>query len=156
MGKYTIDGKWKYNVNRNRLKLEPLELYCRQSLSKSFLVNPELIIDEVIDRIIFTMRQELIYTISNADTKAIVFETKNPSSWWQHLKRDHFPKWFVKKFPIQYVTITHNYTVEVKQILPEAPIFENSFPYMMLTEIDSMSNISDIELKSIIKVKTNN
>lgn len=25
-----------------------------------------------------------------------------PSSWWQHFKRDHFPAWALKRWPVKY------------------------------------------------------
>lgn len=37
-----------------------------------------------------------------------------PTSWWQHLKRDHFPHWLIRLFPVQYtqasklVTTSHS------------------------------------------------
>lgn len=27
---------------------------------------------------------------------------KVPSSWWQHFKRDHFPAWALKRWPVKY------------------------------------------------------
>lgn len=29
-----------------------------------------------------------------------------PASWWQHFKRDCLPAWFVKRWPVKYVTVT--------------------------------------------------
>lgn len=27
---------------------------------------------------------------------------ETPSSWWQMLKKEHFPKWFLKRYPVKY------------------------------------------------------
>lgn len=36
-----------------------------------------------------------------------------PLNWWQHLKKDHAPEWFVKKWPVKYKTETHVITGHV-------------------------------------------
>jgi len=35
-----------------------------------------------------------------------------PKDWWQHLKRDHAPEWFIKRWPVKYkdsykLVVTH-------------------------------------------------
>lgn len=30
-----------------------------------------------------------------------------PSNWWERLKKDHAPRWFLKRFPVRYDTTTY-------------------------------------------------
>jgi len=31
-------------------------------------------------------------------------EYSYPSNWFEHLKQDHFPKWFTDRYPVKYTT----------------------------------------------------
>ena len=43
---------------------------------------------------------------------------KIPKNWWQHLKQDLFPKFLLKRFPVQYLDLTTDikYVVDGTQI----------------------------------------
>jgi hypothetical protein len=51
-------------------------------------------------------------------------QIKFPASWWQHLKLDHFPEWFKKKWPVVYdiQNVKLNINVETVTMYPEANI----------------------------------
>lgn len=44
----------------------------------------------------------------------IDFVSSAPRSWWQMLKRDYFPKWFVRKFPVKYKDDRHSRKVRTQ------------------------------------------
>lgn len=49
--------------------------------------------------------------------KPIQFEAY-PTSWWQMLKRDHAPKWFLNRFPVKSKTVT----IDAKVFYPNLKI----------------------------------
>jgi len=40
-----------------------------------------------------------------------------PTTWWDHFKRDHMPKWFVERYPVQYTT--HSKRLDAKAMFPQ-------------------------------------
>lgn len=49
--------------------------------------------------------------------KPITFDAF-PTSWWQMLKRDHAPKWFLKRFPVKSKAVT----IDAKVLYPDLKI----------------------------------
>lgn len=45
-----------------------------------------------------------------------------PATWWQHFKRDHFPNWLVRRFPVRTIALTATLTCVPKAIYPRAKI----------------------------------
>lgn len=66
-----------------------------------------------------------------------VHEWKYPSSWWQHLKRDHFPKWLLDRYPVQYTTNTVVLTGEAMYPDYRPPHGFNE-PFYMIREVDGL------------------
>lgn len=60
-----------------------------------------------------------------------------PSSWWEHLKRDHAPKWFLKFYPVKEYDEKVKLSVEFERYAtyPEADIeLPSKFGTMYLYE----------------------
>lgn len=45
-----------------------------------------------------------------------------PSSWWQMFKKQYFPKWLLKSFPIKYITLKRKVIFKVYELYPKLPI----------------------------------
>ena len=41
----------------------------------------------------------------------------HPTTWWDHFKRDHFPKWLLAKYPAKYTT--ESVTLDARAIYPD-------------------------------------
>jgi len=53
-----------------------------------------------------------------------------PATWWQHLKRDSAPEWFLRRFPVQHETITKTVVCHL-----DAQLLERAREYLQKTEI---------------------
>lgn len=47
-----------------------------------------------------------------------------PSTWWQHLKRDHFPAWLLRRFPVEMTKVPFEYETNLRV----CPHSDTSFP----------------------------
>lgn len=45
-----------------------------------------------------------------------------PATWWQHLKADHFPGWFRRRWPVRYHQTQVDFAYQVFQTFPEADV----------------------------------
>ena len=50
----------------------------------------------------------------------VVFQV--PSSWFQMLKKEHAPLWFLKRYPIKYDSIRRKVKVKMSAAYPKLPI----------------------------------
>jgi hypothetical protein len=81
-----------------------------------------------------------IETLKNSMTNAIVLKLRGflmgeklreerkdwkvsyPSSWWQMFKRQYFPKWLLKRFPVRHTTLKRKVVFKVYELYPKLPI----------------------------------
>jgi hypothetical protein len=49
------------------------------------------------------------------DKEAVYWSKKFPATWWQMWKQDKAPKWFVRRYPVEYKTHTYKRTVTFKR-----------------------------------------
>lgn len=62
------------------------------------------------------------------ESEEIHWEVKVPKTWWQHFKLSHMPDWFIKKYPVQYETITKHFKMDYKALFPKAPVISSLGP----------------------------
>jgi hypothetical protein len=72
---------------------------CQVSYTRDFLMKKWLFHFRA-----FLAAKEKEDTQRREDTDQEVIES--PSSWWEMLKRDHAPVWFLRRYPVQYDTRT--------------------------------------------------
>lgn len=58
--------------------------------------------DFLTDGIVYTITTNILRQKIHEDKEKIAFIYSFPSNWWEHLKADHAPQWFIKKYPIKY------------------------------------------------------
>jgi len=62
--------------------------------------------DYILNGMKLQLREE-IWTERLQDTAhELKFEVSYPATWWQHFKQMHFPKWLLKRFKIQWKTVS--------------------------------------------------
>lgn len=49
-------------------------------------------------------------------------EVSHPATWWQHLKADHLPAWFRRRWPVRYRKIAVDFDYRILQTYPEADV----------------------------------
>lgn len=63
-----------------------------------------------------------------------------PSSWWQHLKYEHAPGWFIDRWPVQYDRATLTVYLERWATYPEANVrHDKRLGNMVVQDIASQS-----------------
>ncbi len=89
------------------------------------------------DRMISRLEMDVLTRKLVDKTYETVETYKLPTSWWQHLKRDYFPEWFKRKWPVKETEHTVKLKVEFERYAtyPEADIeMPNRFGEMYLYE----------------------
>lgn len=56
-------------------------------------------------------------------TITVEFTFRQPKTWWQHFKQEHFPAWLLRRFPVEYSFQTEKKTVEFDRTF----VFPNAY-----------------------------
>lgn len=91
-------------VKTRRIVLDRFKIAAEQYLSRDVFLQDEKLesfIDHSVDAMVLRLRA---YCLGKKQETARVYF---PSSWWQHLKRDHAPKWFKQRFPVKETVFTY-------------------------------------------------
>jgi hypothetical protein len=104
------------DVQIKTIELETVWFNLAASINESLFVKP-LDFSNYAKGLLLEIRK---YVWSQKlESKTVKLEIKVPTSWWQHLKQDHFPQWAVKKWPVRYKTESKSYQFDVKALFPE-------------------------------------
>lgn len=110
--------------------LEDLEI----NLGKDFLSN----------RIQYRLEFSLLNNKIADDTYKCYFTYKEPQTWFEHLKKDKAPKWFLRKFPVKYNTIkktrTVNFTRYAQYPKANIKVRNNQYVYLQLGEYERIED----------------
>ncbi|MFK5882923.1 MAG: hypothetical protein QM489_01130 [Candidatus Izemoplasma sp.] len=82
-------------------QLETIQLKVRQELSEVALKDKRFNLEVLVNDLVGTITLELTTLFSCETIPTPSF--KYPKDWWNHFKQDKMPKWFIKKFPIEYI-----------------------------------------------------
>lgn len=82
-----------------RIKLKLCHTYSGETLATLRIANYS---DSLADRV----TKAFIMTVYAQDLQEQTEVIRTPLTWWDHLKADHAPEWFDKRFPPKYETIT--------------------------------------------------
>lgn len=100
---------------------EPFALHQQKVVAQAImakrLIEADFEISDVHDRMLEQVRYTLSHRVleeklvekehsaevtAHAKVSAVAFVTMDfPRSWWQHLKRDHFPAWWKRRWPVK-------------------------------------------------------
>jgi len=89
-------------------KTFPSELISRSNLEIASFLEPEF------DRIVLELRAYL------ASEKLSCIDIKHPKDWWQAFKERWFPKWLLRRYPVQY----HEEHYDVRAFYPKVSLPE--------------------------------
>lgn len=77
-----------------------------------------------VDTLIEPLTDELIVRLNahiyGEEMGTHTFQT--PTTWWDHLKQDHAPGWFLKRYPVKYTKTTLRGTALFPEYLPPRDI----------------------------------
>ena len=97
------------SVTHQHISCERFQLAFKQALPEAPLLSINLSVDTIKQRI----TQQCIYAFRTwLLAKTHVTETQDiPTSWWQHWKRDHAPRWLTRRWPVHterlYLKVVH-------------------------------------------------
>jgi hypothetical protein len=61
--------------------------------------------EQILDQVIWEFRT---WMLKKAHEKQIAHNTiLVPLTWWDHLKQDYLPNWFIQRYPVKYKTIEY-------------------------------------------------
>ena len=109
-------------IQMKRYLIKKVEIGLNTVVPRHFLMNAEIdkFADYMTDDLIFRFRSYLAGT--NRQTESIEQTVKVPLSWWDHVEERFAPKWFLKRWPVQYRTIEVKKVVTVTNICPHIEV----------------------------------
>lgn len=105
-----------------RYLIEKVEIGIQWQIPRHVLLNATL--DQALgyasDEILYRLRSYLAG--SKSETERVDQIIRVPLSWWDHVKERFAPKWFLKRWPIQYRTIEIKRVVTITNICPHIEV----------------------------------
>jgi len=109
-----------YSQDFKSITLEKCRMAFEQILSADQLAQLEIIPPrEMFGGLAFRVERSSFGEHKREDVE-VQFEF--PSSWWQHFKQQHFPKWLLKRFPVVMKKHRGKYRVDARFYFPDLPI----------------------------------
>lgn len=112
---YYFNGTPYYQTQRH--VLERKRIAVRKAVSDELLYHAKFDTERhVWDQMLYEMTSYVLAERLAPDTckMEIKPEFEFPASWWQHLKRDHFPAWFKERWPVRNAVVVRRYVGEVR------------------------------------------
>lgn len=76
------------------------------SMLEMSMIRDRTVLNMRVDSLLRSMVYELrSFVVGN--TKEETSTTITPRTWWEMLKRDHFPQWLLERFPVRYDVHEH-------------------------------------------------
>lgn len=98
MGKDFLD--FVYLSQNQTLTLQPITFHSSKVFSEEEIkMVPKLeLTRNILNNIVMDLTMELQKEFIEPDVKKINIEISTPKTWFQHFKKDNFPKWLLKNF----------------------------------------------------------
>lgn len=90
----------------------PLHKFCAESTSGAFLLHTHKI--EALNEIVYRLVGIIVREIEHSDS--ITLSVKIPATWWQHLKHSHAPNWFIKRYPVRWISIEKHFEFDLETV----------------------------------------
>ena len=124
----------------SKVILKKLKVVMLHSISSAVWSGSKLQIDNIIEtfekqfRLVLYLPSEHVKTIKGYTTVCV------PETWIDHLRRDSFPNFLNKKYPIKYKFERRYYEHEVGAIYPKLPIV---FPKQEIRYYNTNNEVCD-------------
>lgn len=123
-------------VRIQKILLDVVRYNMNLSVDRDFLnpLNTEVYLD---DRLAVIGR-ELIIRLEHkiASQKLDTIVMCKPKTWFDHLKQDHFPKWFKKRFPVRYDYEEY----EVSALYPKIALMDEH-PFIQVSKLQNVTRV---------------
>lgn len=113
-------------VTNTQITLEKLRMGASKVVGSSVVDSMRLsesIMPEI-EGVVYNISLDLLASKLADDKYKAHFYYKVPATWFQHLKKSHAPKWFNRRYPVQYTDKKMTKTVHFKryETYPQANI----------------------------------
>jgi hypothetical protein len=107
--------------NRTEVKLRQLRRYISEFFSEEVLSTLTIESEHLIDR--FGQRLTALIDLPMEPLKTCreVARCEVPKGWFDHLRNEHFPNLFARRWPINYKTIEIPVEIEIGAVYPKLP-----------------------------------
>lgn len=84
--------------------LERIRFMLAQRVTAGYMerIKVDVDMDWLLGDMVIRFEKELLGEIVGTQEHTVMVDV--PSSWWQHLKEDHFPQWYVRRWPVLHKT----------------------------------------------------
>ena len=65
-------------------------------------ISCKIKLDDILREKIFELRRKVWAECLQTESKTVTHEFFSPRTWWQHFKKEKFPKWLLKKYPVDF------------------------------------------------------
>lgn len=105
----------------SKVLLSRLRQVAKMSLGDHAIDKMDLRVlrDDMTDSILFALRTEVMTERLSDREKTIIFEY--PATWWEHLKKEMAPRWFLKRYPVKFSKYTQKIRFEEIALYPMLP-----------------------------------
>lgn len=90
----------------------PLHRFCAEATTGAFILHTNKV--DALNEIVYQLVGTIVREIEHSDK--ITLSIKVPATWWQHLKHSHAPCWFVKRYPVKWITIEKHFEFDLETI----------------------------------------
>lgn len=112
--------------SETRLTLERIKMYVAKNIGSSMADSMEVSKQVMmgVEGMVYQLRVDVLASKLADDKYKAHFYYKVPATWFQHLKKTHAPKWFNRRYPVQYTDKKMTKTVQFKryETYPQANI----------------------------------
>ena len=89
-------------VTQSEIVLTKIKKAMTINLGHTSLESLNIIVADFIGGKLVQASFDVLATKIAEDNYKAKFDWQFPSSWWQYLKQDKAPQWFVKRYPVKY------------------------------------------------------
>lgn len=98
------------------IELEKWEIGLQEYISEDAFLDPSITLEREA-RVLKMKLRDFVW--SEPQRKHEIFAAY-PDTWWQHFKRDYFPEWALRRWPVRYRRETA--TFDIRVIYPDLKI----------------------------------
>jgi len=84
------------------VELEALKFKIEKILPTIQEVDPKFRFDTILQQGILELQTKIWAECLQTKSKVVTHKFYSPRTWWQHLKKEKFPGWLLKKFPVDF------------------------------------------------------
>lgn len=119
----------------HQLQVGPARHHLDDNLGSYTAGRIKLTVEKTAWDMVLELRSSVLGAQVLSDTQT--FSIEYPASWWQHLKQDHAPAWFKKRWPVRFSSRSAqvNFSRYDTYPLADVPLPPNEFGYPVRVEM---------------------